>query len=314
MNIQTNYYINRNTGNLTTNLKNTIIQDKDRAEKLRKYCAFGIEEVESALDRIEANIADLPYKGQTKYDMNTNSINYGKGATIRLNSGYSIELGSNGWFVNYGDINDTETNYYSQTLAENMTNLLKYAEHQFKYPTSQKSELEAWSKAVLTGLNKSGINTSKPFTVNGMEFVVDDGIVKSTESIKAENEALEAYKLSLIQNKTFNFCTDDMKENIDYYFKYYCENVPNEFKDIWYQTMQECNVNPFASNSSAVPRMSYEKDELTGGNKDLFGNTMETARQGVVGLIAYLDTHTSMDEQFDSRQREFFEKLLEKIK
>ena len=187
--VSRSYYVNRNTGNLTTDIKNTLVQDEDNVAFKRKFCANGISEVESPMKRIAAMQEDLPYKGKTQLDRANNSIDYGEGAVISLKSGYSIVLKSCGWEVACGDPDDNEADSLAQKLAINMTNLLKYAEHQFQNPTATEGEMEEWSECVLEGLGISGIDTSRTFIVNGMEFTVENGIVKSTEKIKSDQAA-----------------------------------------------------------------------------------------------------------------------------
>ena len=311
--VSRSYYVNRNTGNLTTDIKNTLVQDEDNVAFKRKFCATGISEVESPMKRISAMQEDLPYKGKTQLDRANNSIDYGEGAAISLKSGYSIVLKSCGWEVACGDPDDNEADSLAQKLAINMTNLLKYAEHQFQNPTATEGEMEEWSECVLEGLGISGIDTSRTFIVNGMEFTVENGIVKSTEKIKSEQAAKDAYNILQVQNKMFSSCSEDMRNKIDYFFDYYCSNVPETFKEVFYDTMAECDVNPFANNSCAIPKMSYEMDVATGGNKDIFGSSIESAKEGVNKLIQFLEQHGSMDIEFDNKQKAFFERLLDKI-
>ena len=313
MDIAKNYYVNRNTGNLTTNLNNTIVKDEDKVPFKKKYCALGITEVEPEESRIAAFGADLPYRGKTQYYADSNSIDYGKGANIMLDNGWSIELALSGWKVNQGDLYDTETARYAQELADNMTRLLKYAEYQIKYPTDTNAKLKEWSDSIIEGLSRSGIDTSKTFTVNGMEFTVEDGIVKSTEKIRQDKAAKEAYEMLQIKNKTYNECNTDTRNNIDYLYDYYCADIPDEIKKMWYETMEECNVNPFANNSGAIARMSLDKDKATGWDKDLFGSTADSVKEGLENLIEYLELHSTMDQEYDSKQMSFFESLLNKI-
>ena len=77
--------------------------------------------------------------------------------------------------------------------------------------------------------------------------------------------------------------------------------------------MEECNVNPFANNSGAIARMSLDKDKATGWDKDLFGSTADSVKEGLENLIEYLKLHSTMDQEYDSKQMSFFESLLNKI-
>lgn len=291
-----------------------MVKDESKVASKAKYCdTYYVTEIETAESRMAAFAADLPYTGQTRYDITNNSVCYGKGAIIRLIGGYSIELTRSGWKVNYGNPNDIKSDQYAHTLADDMTRLLKYAEYQIKTPTETDAQLGKWSNSVVYCLGRSGIDTSKTFTVNGMEFVVENGIVKSTEKIRTDNAAMDAYNVLQIKNKTFNECSIEMKERLDCLFDYYCSGFPSEIKNIWYETMSECNINPFANNSCAIARMSLEKDIATGGDGDIFGSTKESIMNGISEAVSYLKKHGSMDTEFDNRQTVFFEKLLDKI-
>ena len=67
--------------------------------------------------------------------------------------------------------------------------------------------------------------------------------------------------------------------------------------------MEECNVDPFANNSSAVPKLSYEMDVETSGKKEIFGSTMESAKEGIMNVLNFLDQRGSMDKEYDEKQK-----------
>ena len=72
-----------------------------------------------------------------------------------------------------------------------------------------------------------------------MEFTVENGIVKSTEKIKSDQAAKDAYNILQVQNKMFNSCSEDMRNKIDYFFDYYCSNVPETFKEVTLDSKEE---------------------------------------------------------------------------
>ena len=59
--------------------------------------------------------------------------------------------------------------------------------------------------------------------------------------------------------------------------------------------------------------MSLDKDIATGWDKDLFGSTADSVKEGLENLIEYLKLHSTMDQEYDSKQMSFFESLLNKI-
>ena len=68
-----------------------------------------------------------------------------------------------------------------------------------------------------------------------------------------------------------------------------------------------------ASAVSLAKGMSLDKDKATGWDKDLFGSTADSVKEGLENLIEYLKLHSTMDQEYDSKQMSFFESLLNKI-
>ena len=99
---------------------------------------------------------------------------------------------------------------------------------------------------------------------------------------------------------------------------YYLSTVPEDVKTAWQATIEETGINPFPSGyHSMLQQLAMEQDFLTGGNDNIFGDTVESTIDAVNRILDRianpLGEVTEEKEVFVQQEKEFYQALLSKL-
>lgn len=145
-----------------------------------------------------------------------------------------------------------------------------------------------------------------------------NGVGKSSDSA-AKFAAQEAYErqMAASANKTYQFADERMKKRIAHLSDYYLSTVPESVKAAWQETLEETGVNPFFDGSSTLAQLAVEQDFMTGGNDNIFGNTVEDSINAVKKILDRvknpLGKLTADRADFLEREKGFYSTLLKKV-
>lgn len=176
--------------------------------------------------------------------------------------------------------------------------------------------IEKWNENVSKVLKYFGIDTSRNFTVNGMKYTTDENGHYVSE---VATGAVTAYEQLKSANQTYAFADERTQKAIAHMSEYYLKTVPDSVADAWQETLEETGINPFWEGYTGVlQQLSMEQDFLTGGNDNLFGETVENCIEAVEAILERIDNPVgksgSNDDEYLSSQKEFYSTLLSKIK
>lgn len=93
--------------------------------------------------------------------------------------------------------------------------------------------------------------------------------------------------------------------------------VPESVKEAWQEAMEESGVNPFSDGFSTLSQLVMEQDLMTGGDDNIFGNTVESSLAATKKILDRIENPLGkVDEnKAESLQREkkFYSTLLRKL-
>lgn len=304
------YYINPNTRTLTTNLKNTQVYDQEAASAV-----FSQLRPAENMEKILATPLNL--SDRTSVSKNTNSVNIAFGASWKLPGGFTMTVRKYGVEVT-GQTNGSNLKEAQEAsdMAGALGTLLRNAGGTWNDVGFSTEERASWTENVSKALNYLGIDTSKDFTVNGMQYTKgEDGNFVS----QAKQDAMEAYEKLKSANQTYRFADERTKTAINYISHYYLKTAPESVVNAWNETLEETGINPFPEGHTGVlQQLAMEQDFATDGNDNLFGDTEESSRKAVEAILERIDNPTgtirSVDRSFYADQRTFYTTLLAKLK
>lgn len=302
-------YLNFNTGYLTSNPKNARFKTDDAGE----FLVGKLRPVESLEDIVEAgyNLANRTY-----IDSANNSLYLAKGETVNLKGGWTIMLTDRGFQFTGAQGKEAYWQDASETIAA-LNQLLRHAGGTISSLALGVKNYQEWEEHVRTALSTYfGIDTSKPFYINGMRYSRNsEGEFES----QREADAKKAYELQYANNQTYEYADEPSKRRMEYLTDYYLETAPSEVRDLWRETMKETGVNPFSQRAGfTIGQLAMEQDFATGGNDQLFGNTVESSIEAVNKILERIDNPLGTiteEKQIDlQEEREFYTAFLEKLK
>ena len=312
MNIDTpSYYINPNTRSLTSNIKNTALKDKEALN-------FMFDQMRPIEDMIKVLKTPMNLAESTSINKAANSIYLAAGARIRVNDGYVLTVKPQGVEVHGEDgynPYDQEAYLKAQQMADSLSSLLRNAGGTMKR-LAQTPETYQWvTEGIANVLGYLGIDTSKDFYVNGMKYSINSrGYFES----EVTAEAKAAYERQKAANGTYEFADERTRKQIAYMSDYYLSTVLEDVKAAWQATLEETGINPFPSGyHSALQQLAMEQDFLTGGDDNIFGDTVESAIDAVNRILDRiadpLGEVTEENEVFFQQEKEFYQALLSKL-
>jgi len=301
----TSFYINLNTRSLTSNIKNTAVKDKTAL----KFMSDQLNEVEDL-----AHVLTTPINLAISTNINKidNSINLAAGTKIKVKSNYILTIKSQGVEVSGGDPNDQVAWKEAQNMATALATLLRNAGGTMNTVAYSEREYQRWTDNVLKIMKYLGIDTSGEFTVNGIKFLKNsEGILVKQDSIDAQ----KAFELQCARNRTYEFADEKTRKRVDYVSGCSLSNAPDEVKQAWQKTLEETGINPFpAGIGSTLAILVQEKDFATGGDNDLFGDTVDSAKVAIESILQRIDNPLGVrDAEFRANEKIFYASLLEKL-
>lgn len=303
------YYVNPNSRTVTSDIKNTAVYDKE------VYRAMS-----STLRPIEdmVNVLNTPLNLASKTSINksTNSLNIALGTTIQVPGGFTLMVKENGVQVTgVTDWNNYKESQEAQDMGGALATLLRNAGGTWNDVGHTTADRIRWTEDVTKILNYLGIDTSKDFTVNGMKYSRDEN---GNFISQAKSDAMEAYEQQTSANRTYEFADEKTKKQIAYMSNYFLRTAPESVAKAWQETLEETGINPFPEGyGSILQQLATEQDFQTGGNDNLFGETVESSVEAVNAILERIENPIgkteSDDSEFLSNQKEFYTTLLEKI-
>ncbi len=307
----TSYYINPNTRGLTSNYKNTIIKNKEAYDGAMSQHL--LNPVENLVQVLKTPIKLAKSSSLSRVG---NSVNIAEGQSIRVNEGHVLTVTTQGVGVSGGDNPyDTESYVKAQRMADALASLLRNASGTMNTVAYSKEEYSRYTEGIADIMSYLGVDTSKDFTVNGMRYSKNkDGWYES----EANSEARAAYEQLKANNRTYQLADESTKKQITYISDYYLQTVPVSVKAAWQEALEETSVNPFQFDlGSTLTQLSVEQDFLTGGNDNIFGNTMESCLAAINKILERIENPlgvvTEKRAVYLLQEKEFYTMLASKL-
>lgn len=158
-------YVNPNTRQITSNIKNTAIKDKEDFNGSMQSLLNPVEDL--------VQVLKTPIKLAERSSLNRqgNSIDIASGRHIAVNDGYILTVKPEGVEVSGGDDSyDTQAYIKAQNMADSLATLLRNACGNMNTVAYSQEEYARWNEGVSDVMGYLGIDTSKDFTVNGMKY------------------------------------------------------------------------------------------------------------------------------------------------
>lgn len=303
-------YVNPNTRQLTSNVKNTAIKNREAFNGSMQNLLNPVENLVQVL-RTPIKLAE-----RSSLNRQSNSINIASGMRIAVNGGHILTVKPQGVEVSGGDNPyDTESYLKAQRMADSLATLLHNACGVMNTVAYSREEYARWTEGVFDVMGYLGIDTSKDFTVNGMKYSRNEnGWYES----QANSEAKAAYEILKANNRTYTFADEKTRNQIAYISNYYLENTTETLKTAWQKTLEETGVNPFPQGfSSTLSQLAMEQDFATGGNDDIFGSDLESNIEAVRKIVHRLQNPLSevpeWNVQFVENEKKFYTALLSNL-
>ncbi len=305
------YYINPNTRSLTTNIKNTAVKDREAIN-------FMFDEMRPVEDVMTALKTPINLAESTRISRTSNSVSLAAGTQIRINDGYVLTVKPQGVEVSHTegyDPYDQKAYLKAEQMASSLDALLRNAGGT-RDRIANTGEKQQWvTQGITDVLSYLGIDTGKDFYVNGMKYSTNS---KGCFESEAAAEAQAAYERQKAANRTYEFADERTRKQIAYMSDYYLSTAPKEVKAAWQAVLEETGINPFPNGYySALQQLAMEQDFMTGGNDNIFGNTLESSMDAVDRILDRiadpLGVVTEEKSAFAEQEKEFYQALKEKM-
>lgn len=265
-----------------------------------------------------AQVLRTPIKLAEKSSLNrqSNTINIASGMRIAVNDGHVLTVKPQGVEVSGGNNPyDTESYLKAQRMADSLATLLHNACGVMKTVAYSQEEYARWTEGVSDVMGYLGIDTSRDFTVNGMKYSRNE---RGWYESQANSEAKAAYEMMKANNRTYAFADEKTRNQIAYISNYYLEHTTETLKAAWQKTLAETDVNPFPQGfSSTLSQLAMEQDFATGGNDNIFGDTVEESINSVKRIIDRIENPlgevTADKKEFLQQEKKFYATLLRKL-
>lgn len=302
------WYINPNNRALTSNIKNTEIKDREAFKECMQKPLRPVEDLVSVL-KTPINLADA-----TSVNRQVNSVTIAEGARIAVNDGYYLVVKSGGVECLGENANpyDMEAYEKAQALAGAFSTLLRNAGGTLHTVAYGQEAYQKWTEQVSSVMQYLDIDTTKDFTINGMKYSKNE---KGDWESSSNSIAKAAYERQKAANRTYEFADEKTRKQIAYMSDYYLSTVPEDVKDAWQATLEETGINPFPNGyASTLAQLSVEQDFQTGGNYNIFGDTLESSIAAVQSIPERIDNPLAETKESDyenlQNEKEFYSALL----
>lgn len=304
------WYVNPNTRQVTSNIKNTAIKDREAFNGSMQNLLNPVEDLVQVL-KTPIKLAD-----SSSLNRMSNSVNIASGKRIAVNDGYILTVKPQGVEVSGGDNPyDEEAYLKAEKMAGSLSTLLRNACGNMHTVAYSQEEYARWNEGVSDVMGYLGIDASKDFTVNGMKYSRNEnGWYES----QADSEAKAAYEMLKANNRTYTFADERTRNQIDYISNYYLEHTTETLKGAWQKTLEETGVNPFPQGfSSTLSQLAMEQDFATGGNDDIFGDDLDSNIAAVKKIVERLEnplsTVSERNAEFFANEKIFYTALLNNL-
>ena len=287
------WYINPNNRALTSNIKNTEIKDREAFKECMQKPLRPVEDLVSVL-KTPINLADA-----TSVNRQVNSVTIAEGARIAVNDGYYLVVKSGGVECLGENANpyDMEAYEKAQALAGAFSTLLRNAGGTLHTVAYGQEAYQKWTEQVSTVMQYLDIDITKDFTINGMKYSKNE---KGDWESSSNSIAKAAYEQQKAANRTYEFADEKTRKQIAYMSDYYLSTVPEDVKDAWQATLEETGINPFPNGyASTLAQLSVEQDFQTGGNYNIFGDTLESSIAAVQSILERIDNPLAETKESD---------------
>ena len=302
------WYINPNNRALTSNIKNTEIKDREAFKECMQKPLRPVEDLVSVL-KTPINLADA-----TSVNRQVNSVTIAEGARIAVNDGYYLVVKSGGVECLGENANpyDMEAYEKAQALEGAFSTLLRNAGGTLHTVAYGQEAYQKWTEQVSSVMQYLDIDTTKDFTINGMKYSKNE---KGDWESSSNSIAKAAYERQKAANRTYEFADEKTRKQIAYMSDYYLSTVPEDVKDAWQATLEETGINPFPNGyASTLAQLSVEQDFQTGGNYNIFGDTLESSIAAVQSILERIDNPLAETKESDyenlQNEKEFYSALL----
>ena len=302
------WYINPNNRALTSNIKNTEIKDREAFKECMQKPLRPVEDLVSVL-KTPINLADA-----TSVNRQVNSVTIAEGARIAVNDGYYLVVKSGGVECLGENANpyDMEAYEKAQALAGAFSTLLRNAGGTLHTVAYGQEAYQKWTEQVSSVMQYLDIDTTKDFTINGMKYSKNE---KGDWESSSNSIAKAAYERQKAANRTYEFADEKTRKQIAYMSDYYLSTEPEDVKDAWQATLEETGINPFPNGyASTLAQLSVEQDFQTGGNYNIFGDTLESSIAAVQSILERIDNPLAETKESDyenlQNEKEFYSALL----
>ena len=287
-------------------------------ENRREICEFMYDETKftpiSLEDLMGGMGKPLNLAERTSFNTLNNSINLAQGARITVDGGFVLTIGEYNVEISGGDLYNQKAHERAAEMASALTMLLRNAGGTANIVAFSTSEYQKWTEGVSRVMRYFGIDVSKDFTINGMKYSKN---IKGYWESAAKTAAQDAYERQIAANKTYEFADERMKKRITHLSNYYLSTVPESVKEAWQETLEESGVNPFLNGSSTLAQLAVEQDFATGGNDNIFGNTVAGSINAVKRIIDRIENPigkvTADKKEFLQQEKKFYSTLLGKL-
>lgn len=303
------FYVNPNNRTLTTNIRNTVVSDKSMYATLNN-------KLRPVDDLQEVLTTPINLAAKTSIDTGRNSINLAEGARVTVSDGFVLTVKKEGVEVSGGNIDNDKARQEAMEMGGALATLLRNACGIMKNTAYSSAGYDKWTANVSKVLGYFGIDTSKDFSVNGMNYTRDEN---GRFVSQAKTDAVKEYEKLKSENRFYESADERTKRITSHMTDYYLKNVPEDVATAWWETIEETGINPFPERyTGALQQLSMEQDFLSGGNDDLFGEAKESSINAVERIIERIDNPlgkaTSNDMDIRSLEREFYSTLLGKLR
>lgn len=303
--------INPYTGLLTSKKVTNV---KNRAELGKFMCNRSSIRVISREDLMAGMGKPLNLAEKTNVDKLNNSIDIAKGAKVTVEGGFVLTVGEESVDISGGDLYNRKASEKAAEMASALIMLLRNAGGTANIVAFNTPEYQKWTENVSGVMSYFGLDISKDFTVNGMKYSKNkEGWWESAANAAAQ----EAYERQIAANKTYEFADELMKQRITHLSNYYLSTVPESVKEAWQEAMEESGVNPFSDGFSTLSQLVMEQDLMTGGDDNIFGNTVESSLSATKKILDRIENPLGKvdEDKAESLQREkkFYTTLLRKL-
>ena len=295
-------YVNPNTMQVTSNLKNAAGYGKFQHLLMNNY------EINNNVPTQFARI--------TKVDKSDNSADFANGAVMTLAGGYQLRLRTDGQWIVSGGNGNQQQRQDAMDVSSALGTLVDVASGRRMMVSYNQQEWNRFDECARKAFAYLGLDYKKDFTINGMKFTwdQDENRVFSKTYVDAKN----AYEMQAANNRTYEFADEKTKREIEHRAWYYTKSAPDNVQQIFMETIEETGANPFAmGNGNTISQLAMEQDFATGGNDQLFGDSVESAIEATKRILERIENPLgtiSESKQADLLvEKQFYSALLNKL-